>query len=131
MNLEKINSIISDYNELFALAKSKIKVIEKLDNQYNTARGIEEISFDGDVVWVKCDISYRGCYDSLWFTFPIAWLSKTDAELEELVVIARELKAEKERKAKEEKELKENKEKEQREFEQYQKLKEKFEKTKN
>jgi len=63
----------------------------------------------------------------LSFTFPIAWLSKTDAELEELVVIQRELKAEKERKAKEEKQLKEKKELEQRELEQYKRLKAKFE----
>jgi len=123
MNLEQINEIIANYDKLYALAESKIEVIEKLDSQYNTARGIEEISFDGDVVWVKCDDSCKGCYDSLSFTFPIAWLSKTDAELEELVVIQRELKSEKERKAKE----KEKKEAEQRELEQYQRLKAKFE----
>lgn len=127
MNLEQINNIIRDYDKLVALAKSKIEVIERLDYQYNTARGIEEISFDGDVVWVKCDDSCRGCYDSLSFTFPIAWLSKTDDELNELVVTARELKAKKERKAKEEKQLKEKKEAEQRELEQYQRLKAKFE----
>lgn len=127
MNLEQINEIIANYDKLYALAKYKIEVIEKFDSQYNTARGIEEISFDGDVVWVKCDDSCRGCYDSLSFTFPIAWLSKTDAELEEFVVIQRELKAEKERKAKEEKQLKEKKEAEQRELEQYKRLKAKFE----
>ncbi len=127
MNLEQINEIITNYDKLYALAKSKIKVIEKLDSQYNTARGIEEISFDGDSVWVMCDDSCMGCCDSLSFTFPIVWLSKTDAELEELVVIARELKMEKERKAKKEKKLKEKKEAEQRELEQYQRLKAKFE----
>lgn len=127
MNLKQIKEIITNYDKLYALAESKIKVIEKLDSQYNTARGVEEISFDGDVVWVKCDDSCRGYYSSLSFTFPIDWLSKTDAELEELVVIARELKLEKERKAKEEKQLKEKKEAEKRELEQYQKLKAKFE----
>ncbi len=127
MNLEQIEEIITNYDKLLDLTKSKIGVMEKLDPQYNTARGIEEISFDGDVVCVKCDDSCRGCYDSLSFTFPIAWLSKTDEELGELIMIQRELKAEKERKAKEEKQFKEKKEAEQRELEQYQKLKAKFE----
>ena len=127
MNLEQINEIITNYDKLYALAKSKIEVIEKLDSQYNTARGIEDISFYDDVVSVTCDDTCMGCYDSLSFAFPIAWLSKTDAELEELVVIQREFKAEKERKRKEEKQLKEKKEAEQRELEQYQRLKAKFE----
>ena len=127
MNIEYINEIIANYDKLYALAEYKIKVIEQLDDQYHTARGIEKISFDGDIVWVQCDDSCRGCYDSLSFEFPIAWLSKTDAELEELVVIERELKAEKKRKDKEEKQLKEKKESEQRELEQYQRLKAKFE----
>lgn len=127
MNIEQINSIISNYNDLVTLAKLKIEVIEKLDNQYNTAKGIEKISFDGDFVWVECDDSSMGWYDSLSFTFPIIWLSKTDAELEQLVIIARELKAEKERKNKEEKQFKEKEEAEQRELKQYQRLKAKFE----
>ena len=127
MNLEQINEIIANYDKLYALAKSKIEVIEKLDSQYNTARGIEDISFYDDVVGVTCDDTCMGCYDSLSFTFPIVWLSKTDAELWELVVVQREFKVEKERKAKEEKQLKEKKEAEQRELEQYQRLKAKFE----
>ena len=67
MNLEQINELIINYNKLIDLAKSKIKVIEGIDSQYNTARGIEEISFDIDAktVYVKCDDSCRGCYDSL------------------------------------------------------------------
>jgi hypothetical protein len=127
MNIEEINGIISNYDKLVALTESKIKVIEKLDKQYNTARGIEEISFVMDDVLVKCDDSCRGCYDSSFFTFPIVWLSKTDAEVEELVITAKELKDEKERKVKKEKQLKEKKEVEQRELEQYKRLKAKFE----
>jgi hypothetical protein len=126
MNIEQINKIITNYDKLYILAKSKIKVLQQLDHQYNTARGIDEISFDEGKVYVKCDDSFRGCYDCLLFNFPITWLSKTDSELEELVVTARELKAEEERKAKEEKQLKEKKESEQRELEQYQRLKAKF-----
>ena len=127
MKLEEIKEIIHNYKKLYELATEKIKVIEKLDAEYTTSRGIEDISFCDDVVIVICNDTRMGCYDTRYFNFPIDWLSKTDAELEELVVIQRELKAEKERKAKEEKQLKEKKESEQREFEQYQRLKAKFE----
>lgn len=128
MNLEQIKEIIYNYEKLYELASEKIKIIEKLDAEYTTSRGIEDISFYDDVVSVTCDDTCRGCYDTRYFNFPIAWLSKTDAELEELVVVQKELKAEKERKRKEEKQLKEKKEAEQRELEQYQRLKAKFEK---
>ena len=127
MELKEIKEIVNRYEELCQLAIEKIKMIEKLDSEYTTSRGIEDISFYDDLVSVTCDNTCRGCYDIRSFNFPITWLSKTDAELEEIVVIRRELKAEKERKAKEEKQLKEKKEIEQRELEQYKRLKAKFE----
>jgi len=129
MNLEEINEIIANYDKLNSLTESKIKIMERLDSKYHTAKGIEEISFsmdEGDV-WVECDNSCRGSYDSSSFSFPIAWLAKTDAELAELIVKEKELNEEKVRKIKEEKELKEKKETEERELKQYQKLKAKFE----
>jgi predicted Fe-S protein YdhL (DUF1289 family) len=127
MELKEIKEIVNNYEKLYQLATEKIKVIEKLDSEYTTSRGIEDISFYDDVVSVTCDDTCLGCYDTRSFNFPIAWLSKTDAELEEIVAIHRELKAEKERKAKEEKQLKKKKEAEQREFEQYKRLRAKFE----
>lgn len=127
MELKEIKEIVNNYEKLYQLATEKIKVIEKLDSEYTTSRGIEDISFYDAVVSVTCDDTCMGCYDTRSFNFPIAWLSKTDAELEEIVAIHRELKAEKERKAKEEKQLKEKKEAEQRELEQYKRLKAKFE----
>lgn len=127
MKLEEIKEIIHNYEKLYELATEKIKVIEKIDAEYTTSKGIEIISFYDDTVSVTCDDTWMGCYDTRYFNFPIGWLSKTDAELEELVVTQRELKAEKERKEKEEKRLKEKKESEQRELEQYQRLKAKFE----
>lgn len=130
MNLERINEIVDNYYELYDLAKAKIDVLEKIDDYYYTARGVEEISFDSDLVYVKCDDTCMGCYDSLSFTFPIIWLSKTNTELEELVIIDRNLRLEIARKAKELKISNEKKEKEKRDFEQYQKLKEKFEQNK-
>lgn len=127
MNLEQINEIITNYKKLLALTESKIKILENLDSQYNTARYIEEITFEDNFVNVKCNASCRGYYDTQYFSFPILWLTKTDEELEELIVTERELRKEKERKEKEENRLKEEKEVEQREFEQYQRLKFKFE----
>lgn len=133
MNLEQINELIINYNKLIDLAKSKIKVIEGIDSQYNTARGIEEISFDIDTktVYVKCDDSCRGCYDSLSFEFPIEWLSKTDLELWEIVKSAMESRKAKARLDAEEKKNKEKIEAEQRELEQYKRLREKFENKSN
>lgn len=127
MNLEQINEIIANYNMLYDLAISKIKILEKLDKQYNTGNCIEDISFYDDDVLVNCDDSRCGYYDTLSFTFPIIWLTKADAELEELVLIEKELNAEKERIEKEEKQLEDKKKIEQKELEEYQRLKAKFE----
>lgn len=71
--------------------------------------------------------SYGPCSSFFSFTFPVAWLAETDAELERLVAVEKELREEKERKAEEEGRIKEKREKERRELEQYQKLKAKFE----
>lgn len=93
--LKEIKEIINNYEKLYQLATEKIKVIEKLDSEYTTSRRIEDISFYDGAVSVTCDDSRMGCYDTRSFNFPIVWLAKTDAELEEIVVIYRELKAEK------------------------------------
>lgn len=128
MKLEEINEIVSNYYKLVVLAKEKIKIIEEFDSQYCTARGIEEISFESDYVNVKCDNSCRGCYDTLYFSFPISFLTKNEDELKNIVIYDKELRLEKERKAKEESKLKEKQDAEQRDLEQYKRLKEKFEK---
>lgn len=127
MELKEIKEIVNNYEKLYQLATEKIKVIEKLDSEYTTSRGVEDISFYDDVVSVTCDDTCMSCYNARSFSFPIDWLAKTDAELEKIVIIDRELKAEKKRKVKEEKQLKEKKEAEQRELEQYKRLKAKFE----
>jgi hypothetical protein len=126
MNLEQINEIIDSYGSLLDLAKSKIKVIEKLDSIYSTSRGIEKISFGKDFVYVVCDDSSQGCYDSLFFEFPVSWLLKTDAELEDIILLNKRMKVEQEQREKVEKQLKAEEELKQREFQQYQRLKSKF-----
>ncbi len=127
MNIEQIKKIIQDYEELEKLTIFKIKVIESLDNKYNTSRGIENISFYGDDISVTCNDTCMGCYDSLSFNFPLNWLSKTDSELGEIVIMEKELRVERERKLMEERILNEKKRSEERELEQYKKLKSKFE----
>ena len=102
--------------------------MEELDNQFNTARGIEDISFDEEgSVYVRCDDSCRGCYDSTSFSFPLNYLSLNDDELKSVIEQAKAKRIEEERVKKEQKELKEQQDKEKRELEQYKKLKEKFE----
>lgn len=128
MNLKQIENTISDYNTLIDLTKSKIKILENVDEMlYGTGNGVEKISFIDDAVSVRCDDSWRGCYDSLSFEFPIKWLSKSDDELEQIVTMKRELRYEEARQYKEEMALKQNGEKEKREWEQYQALKTKYE----
>jgi hypothetical protein len=127
MNLQQIQNTINDYDKLIDLAKSKIKVIENLDDKYTAARGIEEISFEEDIVSVRCDDTVCGCYESYNFSFPLEWLSKTDDELKELVVKEREIRLEKQRKAEEEKQKQDAEKYEELEKEQYLRLKAKYE----
>lgn len=129
MNLEQINEIISNYDKLVVLAKEKIKFLESLDSQYRTARGIESISFENEYVEVKCDDSCRGCYDTYYFSFPILFLSKSNEELEQIIIDLREVKEERERRQKEAEKRKQEDAKEKSDFTLYQKLKEKFEKN--
>lgn len=126
MNKEQIEEIISNYSKLNALAKSKIKLIEEIDSQYDTARGIEDIEIDLHEVCVRCNDSCRGHYDYFIYTFPTEWLSKSDSELQEIVLNEKKLREERELRKKEEKRLEENRKKEQMELELYEKLKVKF-----
>lgn len=127
MNIQQIKEIISNYNKLHELAKSKINVIGNLDRLYSTARGIEQISFDDETVYVVCDDSCMGDHDHYYFNFPVDWLSKTDEELVEIVTASREARLQAERKVKEDRELQRKKEVEQQELEQLRKLKQKYE----
>ena len=125
--LEEIKEVINNYDKLIVLAKAKIKIMKEIDSNYNTAKGIEEISFDDEIVYVQCDNSCRGCYDSMDFSFPLNYLSLNDDELKKSVEQEKTNRLAEEAAEKERKKLKEEQDKEKREFEQYQKLKEKFE----
>lgn len=130
MKQEQIKEIIENYSKLTDLAESKIKLMESLDYKYNTARRIEEIDIYLNTVCVRCDDSFRGSYDYFIFEFPTDWLSKSDSELEEIILNEKKLREEKELREKEEKLLREVRDKELNELEQYKKLKAKFEGTK-
>lgn len=127
MDSKKIVEIISNYDELIELTNLKIKVISKYDSYYNTRRGIESIKFGPDDVNVVYDDTCMGCYDSGSFSFPIKWLSKSDEDLEQIVILNKELRLEKKR-LKEEEKKKELKEKrDEKEKADYERLKKKFE----
>ncbi len=127
MNIEQIKEVISNYEKLYDLATQKIEVISKLDPEYDTRRRIENISFYDDSVSVCCDDTFRGCTDTHSFSFPTIWLSKTDLELQELVVNERKLREEKSRKLKEQLELEKKTRKLEQELKEYNRLKSKFE----
>ena len=129
MEQKLIEKIIRDYDDLLELAKNRLKIIEIADNKYNTARGVEDISFDINTtpyVCVKCDDSCMGCYDSLSFSFPLHWLSLSDEELKNVVIKEKIDEIKKEKLKNEALILRRQKEKEQQELRQYKRLKEKF-----
>ena len=128
MELNEINKVIADYDRLIQIVESKVAVIEKLDSIYHTARGIDKVYFENDRVYVHCDNSFRGFTDTLYFDFPILWLTKSDKELEKLVIDERNAREKKKREMNARKELEDNARKEQLELEQYLKLKSKYEK---
>jgi len=124
---EQIDAVIENYGRLIALVKEKIKVIHKFDSQYNTNHGIEEIVFEDDSVYVRYDDTCRGCYDSSSFSFPLSYLTVQDDELKDIVIAAKELRIEQEKRAKEERQQKDKEDSEKRDREQYKRLKKKFE----
>lgn len=131
--LEQIQETVKKYNDLIVLIKEKIKVAAKADQRlYNTHRGIESITFeqDGngvDKVWVVCDDSFRGSYDTESFWFPLSYVTLSDDEL--MVKVAEDLELTRVREALEKlKKLDDQKAaEEQRELEQYNKLRAKYE----
>lgn len=129
MTLEQIKQTISNYDELINLATDKIKLMGSLDSIYDTARGIEEISFDGDdIVHVRYDTTCYGCYDCDCFSFPLSYLSLDDSELKVAIEQDKIKRIENEQLIKDENEFKERIDKEKRELKLYKQLKEKFDK---
>lgn len=127
MSINKIKTILNDYEWLLKFTEDRIKIIEKYDNKYNTLLGILRISFEDDLVHVECDNSAMGCYDTHGFSFPIEWLGYEDVfELAEIVFDEKIKREEKLLEAKKERELKLKEESEKKDIETYLKLKEKY-----
>lgn len=123
MEYEKIMLIISDYNTLLHLTNTTIKTLKMLDNQYywvHWVRGTPNISFDANNVVVDDS-------DSILFSFPIVWLTKSVSELEEIVKSQKRQREERDRQKREEDERRSK----QHEFREYQRLKAKFENNTN
>lgn len=128
MTQEQIKEVITNYDKLIELVKSKVAIMSEIDNKYHTARGIESIDFySDDDVSVTYDDSCRGCYDSSSFSFPLHYLSIADEDLKLVVQTVLTERLEEERIKKELNQKKEQVDKEQKERQQYLKLKEKFE----
>lgn len=126
MNIEEIKEVISNHEKLYEVATDKIAFISKLDPEYNTGRGIEDISFYEYSVSVICNDTCTGCHDTHSFSFPTIWLTKTDSELEEIVVAEKELREEKSRQLKEQTELENKRKKDEQDLKEYNRLKSKF-----
>ena len=128
MKAEKIQQIIEDYN---ALEDHTLKVINKLgmldSKMYSIKRGIDNITFDKKEIGVECDYSWGGDRDTHYFYFPTSFLSMTDKQLEQAVVVEKEKREEEERKKKQQIEKELRLKQEQQERLQYEKLKKKFE----
>ncbi len=127
-NLNEIKEVLSKYDNLIELAKSKVAILENIDpKQYDTARGIQDVEFYDNSVTVTCDNSSRGCYDMTSFSFPLHFLSLSDEDLKDKVEKEKIERVEALIKKEEERKLKEEEVKEQMEIEQYRRLKEKYE----
>jgi len=84
--------ILSDYESLDDLVRSKVAVLEKLDrDEYGTSKGITNIFFAGNHVYVQCDDSSWGRQDYTSFKFPIIWLTQPDEAMVEQVTIEKDL----------------------------------------
>lgn len=124
MKLDKIKNILSDYNLLLKRAEEKIEVIQKYDPKYDTLYGIEQITFEDNLVHVV----FHDCpNDTDSFSFPIEWLCyEDDFELAEIVFAEKIKRDEKLLEAKKQHELKLKEESEKKDIETYLKLKEKY-----
>jgi hypothetical protein len=130
MDIEEIYSILDKYNDLLEITYNTIHKLEKIHfAKYNTARGIENIEFNDikNIIYVTCDDSFRECYDTMSFSFPMEWLTKSELELTELVTKELELDAEIKRVKKIQKEEEEKRRKEENDLAEYNRLKTKFE----
>ena len=126
--LEDIKKVISEYDELHSLARSKILLLESIDPvAFNTYKYVDEISFEMEHVHVVCDDSHGDWTDYYSFDFPLSYLVMDEDELTELVKQSIKDRIEKERLLKEQKRLAEKEKHDKFELEQYLKLKRKFE----
>jgi hypothetical protein len=127
MKLEEIKSIMGVYENLIEFVKAKAKVLSNTHPKYCIYKGINSIYFEDDKVYVECDDSTYGSYETSTFSFPIEWLSMEDSELVSYVLDEHQSRLKRIAEANAAKILKEEKQREQSQFELYKQLKAKFE----
>lgn len=125
-NLQQIKDVIASYVKLEALVRDKVKIMNQVDDAYATARGIEAISFEDDIVNVRCDDSFMGILDHYHFDFPVAYLALRDDALKEVCLVNKQKLLEAARLKKEQDALGKQRLQDAKEFEQYLTLKQKF-----
>ena len=128
MKQEEIKSIMGVYENLIEFVKAKAKVLSGTNSKYCIYKGINSIYFEDDKVYVECDDSTCGTYETSTFSFPIEWLSMEDSELVSHVLGERKRELKRIAEITAERLLKVEKQKEQSQFELYKQLKAKFEK---
>ena len=87
MTQAEIQKTITDYDTLIDLVNALAKKLQDIDYaKYNNARGITDIEFGGDIVYVTCDDTCMGCSDYLSFSFPLEFLWLDDTTVEARVI---------------------------------------------
>lgn len=127
MTLEKILNTIAEYEALKELVEHTVTSLQKFSNDYNTAKGIEQIWFDEKEVAIVCDDSCCGSYSTHTVEFPLEWLTKTEEELKEIIGDKKQKEEQLRKQKEEERQRKEKEEEEKKQRELYMRLKAKFE----
>lgn len=87
MTIESINLIIENYTKLNNLVKDKVKILQANDSDmYNIMHGINDISFEDQLVYCTCDYGISGDLEVYTFSFPIEWLSLDDIQLKNVIL---------------------------------------------
>lgn len=128
MKLEEIKDLLTKYDNLVELVKSKVLIMEKVDTErYNTCKGINHVNFYEDYICVECDDSSMGCYDCFSFSFPLYFLTLDDLRLENEVEKQKKEREEEFERNQRDRNIEFEKAKEARDLSEFERLKKKYE----
>lgn len=126
MNSKEARKIIKDYENLYDLIEGKFSLICETDNHYKYARGIEEIEFHEDKIFIICDNSFSGVCDFVYNEIPFDLVFLDDDTLKETVLRLKKEREEANERKEKEKLVEEEKAKEAKQRAMYEILKSKF-----